>query len=483
MNTRFDSAAELAQALRLLERLHVGGDWWLYSRPHGRGYESDWRRAGPHRPPRAAWLAHDDVFFGVHPHVGIPTTNAQGKRRDQRWVRGTVHNLAAANALFVELDAKDTISEDEWLPFYVTPDVAGLAPGQARGALQKAQTAAIDAALPLRLAEYKARALAAVLAAPLRPSALWDSGGGYQGVWLLAAGIPLRDADDRHTGANPAESRLAERNDPAAPGGDGGVCATCCADAGCAVPGLATGGSVTGGSVAGGSVAEGSVAAGSVTAGAGAGQTAASAPHPADFAQLQKEWVRCVGGDPAASDLNRVLRLPGSINRKPKYGPAGHGVSFLWCDLDCVYPFAGFATLLASVRPESALPGGSGSSGLRRVYVPPGLPPALGEFAPVPRLPRDAQLDAYNAATDLRSLLLGYGYTPAGAGRLNRPGGTTAGVQLHADNTATIYSSADPLWCGHRITPAHALCVFDYDGNVTALLTALTHGGQLPLFA
>ena len=75
-----------------------------------------------------------------------------------------------------------------------------------------------------------------------------------------------------------------------------------------------------------------------------------------------------------------------------------------------------------------------------------------------------------------------YGYTDAGAGRMNRPGGNTAGVQLHANNTASIYSSADPLWCGHRITPAHALCVFEYDGDVTAMLEGLT-GGQLSLFS
>jgi hypothetical protein len=100
----------------------------------------------------------------------------------------------------------------------------------------------------------------------------------------------------------------------------------------------------------------------------------------------------------------------------------------------------------------------------------------------VPILPRDPAIEAFNAATDLRTLLLGYGYTPAGPGRLNRPGGTTGGVQLHPDNTATIYSGADPLWCGRRVTPAHALCVFDYDGDVSALLVGLASGGQLPLF-
>lgn len=383
-------SSQLDLALRLLERMHTGGDWWLYSRPQGKGYESDWRKAGSHRPPRASWLARDHVFFGVHPHADIPTKNAQGKKRDQRWVRGTVHNIAAVNALFAELDAKDTILQGEWLPYYVTPDVGALEKAQARGALQKAQTAAIDAALPLRLDEYKQRALAALHTAPVRPSACWDSGGGYQAIWLLDATLPVTDA------------------------------------------------------------------------------------NRSDVASLQKEWVRLIGGDPAASDLNRVLRLPGSINRKPKYGPHGHPVTFVWCDLDLTYAYAALAALVAPLPPAPATS--------RTVYVPAGLPAALGEFAEVPDLPMHPAIEQYNAAVDLRTLLLQYGYTDAGPGRMHRPGGNTAGVQLHASNTASIYSSADPLWCGRRITPAHALCVFEYDGDVKAMLAGLT-SGQLYLFS
>ena len=384
------ASAQLDLALRLLECLHAGGDWWLYSRPQGRGYESDWRKAGRHGPPRASWLARDHVFFGVHPHADIPTKNAQGKKRDQRWVRGTVHNIAAVSALFAELDAKDTIHQEEWLPYYVTPDVGSMEKAQARGALQKAQTAAIDAALPLRLDEYKRRALTALQAAPLRPSACWDSGGGYQAVWLLDATLPVTDA------------------------------------------------------------------------------------NRGDVASLQKEWVRLIGGDPAASDLTRVLRLPGSVNRKPKYGPHGHPVAFVWYDLGLTYAYAALAALVSPVEPASVTP--------RHVYVPEGLPPALGEFAEVPDLPLHPAIDQYNAAVDLRTLLLQYGYTDAGPGRMHRPGGNTAGVQLHANNTASIYSSADPLWCGHRITSAHALCVFEYDGDVKAMLAGLT-SGQLYLFS
>jgi hypothetical protein len=384
------AAQQLALAVCLLERLHVGGDWWLYVRPQGRGYESDWRKAPRHGPPRQSWLLHDDVFFGVHPHVDIPTTNAQGKKRDQRWVRGTVHNIAAINALFVEIDAKDTIAQEEWLPLYTVPDVEGMTRPQARGALQKAQTAAIDAALPLHLDRYKQRALGAINAAPLRPSACWDSGGGYQAVWLLDATVAVSDA------------------------------------------------------------------------------------NRTEIAQVQKEWVRLVGGDPSASDLNRVLRLPGSVNRKPKYGSQGHPVTFGWCDLDRVYALSALAALLPDLP-------GTGATTARRVYVPQGLPQGLGDFASVPRLPNHRAIEIFNAATNLRELLVEFGYTDAGSGRMHRPGGNTAGVQLHADNTASIYSSADPLWCGHRITPAHALCVFAYDGDVGGMLEVLA--GRRPTSA
>ena len=144
-------------------------------------------------------------------------------------------------------------------------------------------------------------------------------------------------------------------------------------------------------------------------------------------------------------------------------------MTFAWCDLERTYGFEALLALVAE-QPEGA------PKEPRRVYVPAGLPQTLGEYAAVPRLPIHRAIDEYNAATELRELLLGYGYADAGAGRMNRPGGDSAGVQLHSDNTASIYSSADPLWCGHRITPAHALCVWVYEGDVQAMLAEL--GGR-----
>lgn len=377
---------QLDAALRMLDALHVGGAYARYNRPYGKGYESDWRKVGHTTQPRQAWIDNDHVFFGVNPLKHIPTKNAEGKATGQQWVRGTVEDVDVINALFCEIDAKDTITEAEWLPFYVVPDVTGLSKARARGALQKAQTAAIDAALvatPESFAEYKRRALALMRSAPVPASACWDSGGGYQAIWLLDKTLPIDDANREHV------------------------------------------------------------------------------------KHIQKEWVHTIGADLASSDLVRVLRLPGTVNRKPKYGPNGHPVVFLWYDLAVRYPFAELAALVPTIPTAAPV-------APRRVYVPAGLPATLGEFANVPILPYHPAIDDYNRSNGLHDLLLEYGYTDAGGGRMNRPGGDSAGVQLHGDNTASIYSSADPLYCGHRVTPAHALCVFEYDGSIDDMLAALT---------
>lgn len=384
---------DLSDARALLARLHRGGEFWYYSRAAGSGYEQDWRGTGEHGRPRRAWLENDHVYFSVNPHRAIPKTNAAGETRNAAWVRGTAENVYAINCLFVDLDAKETITEAEWLPYYVAPDVTGMKKQAARGALQQAQTAAIDKALVQDLAGYKRRAFDAVVHAPRRPSAVWDSGGGYQAVWLLDQTVTIDDT------------------------------------------------------------------------------------NRADVKHMVRAWVALVGGDPAASDLNRVLRLPGSVNRKPKYGPDGHDVRFVWCDLDLAYSVDELAGLLP--MPTAAGSDQTATTPRPKVYVPSGLPQDLGTFGDVPQLPRHPAIEAYNTSTDLRDLLLQYGYTDAGSDRMRRPGGTSGSVQLRTGNTSLHFSSSDPLYSTRRITPAHVLAVYEYDGDAAAMLTALT-GVQRP---
>ncbi len=183
------------------------------------------------------------------------------------------------------------------------------------------------------------------------------------------------------------------------------------------------------------------------------------------MAALQKKWVAWVGGDPAACDLRRIFRWPGSINFKPKYAPNFPTVDLLYCDLERTYALAALETLLPVDPPKKRT--------RRAVHIPAGLPVDLGDLGDVPTLPRHPAIDALNHATDLGALLEGYGYTDAKRGRLSRPGGDSGGVALHSNNTATIFSSADPLFCEHRITPAHAIVVYEFGGDVDAFMATL----------
>lgn len=398
--TPYTNKSDRIRALQLVKRLAAGGTAAYYWTPDGDEYTTksgelarfketySCKAQNPILPP-ASWEGRN-VYFGVYPATHFLKRNertaanfeivkdAAGKPTGERRLKLTV---AAVNALYVEIDAKDQLTPAEWLPFYTAPDVAAMPRHKATAALKMAQDQAIDVATVADLPTYKARALALMLAAPVPPSAMWDSGGGYQGVWLLEETVTLDAGNWQH------------------------------------------------------------------------------------MADVIRRWVHLVGGDPAASDLPRLLRLPGYQNRKKKYGPGGKPVVFHTFNLGQTYLLAELEALLPveTIEPQHRT----------RIYTPPGVAPELGERQAVPRLPKHPAIDAYNAETDLRTLLLECGYTPAPGDRMNRPGGTGRSIQLHPDNTATVYSSEDMLYCGHRITPAHVLCVFWYGGDVAKMYAAL----------
>ncbi len=68
-------------------------------------------------------------------------------------------------------------------------------------------------------------------------------------------------------------------------------------------------------------------------------------PVPVDEANrtelqsIQHSWVEMVNGDLAASDLRRVLRLPGSVNMKPGFGSTPPKVSFVKTEFELTYRF------------------------------------------------------------------------------------------------------------------------------------------------
>ena len=353
--------------------------------------------SAPLRAP-ADWQHRKNIYFGVNPSA----------ERRADWESSTNDTIGAVNAFLAEFDGKDFVQEAEWLPLYVAPDLDQVAvdarvelqelglsdtrmeqriAGKQRGALQRAQTAAIDAAYKLHPDEYKARALAHINGLAQRPTALWDSGGGYQGVWIFNETVYLYHPDGTR------DLNAFER-----------------------------------------------------------------------MTMLQRKWTAYVGGDRAASDLRRILRLFGSINFKPKYAPNYPTVEFIYCDLERTYDLDTLVALLPAETPRVAQ---------RKVFVPTGAPVSLGDMGDVPVLPRHPAIDELNRTTDLRELMLAYGYTAATGNRLSRPGADTAGVELHSDNTATIYSSADPLYCERRIRPADVIVMYDHGGDVDAFLATM----------
>lgn len=63
----------------------------------------------------------------------------------------------------------------------------------------------------------------------------------------------------------------------------------------------------------------------------------------------QHAWVKLMGGDNAAKNLNRVLRVVGTKNVKDAYGPDYPTVEFVQCDMDKLYTLS---ELMTFIRPE-----------------------------------------------------------------------------------------------------------------------------------
>lgn len=196
---------------------------------------------------------------------------------------------------------------------------------------------------------------------------------------------------------------------------------------------------------------------------------------------VQAAWVEYVGGDPAAKDLRRVFRLPGTTNRKKHFAPNYPTVHFIKFDLDLTYHLTDLAALLPT--PAAA------QQPAKATTQPTEQPRPEGTRAP---FSGESVIAAYNAAHRYRDLALGYGYTDASAGargaRLSRPGqAESGGVELDLDgNRARHWSSNDEMHDPHWRRPFDLFCHFEHAGNIKAAVKAaaealgMAYSGEKP---
>jgi hypothetical protein len=98
-----------------------------------------------------------NIYVGVHPTSSIPTHNAQGQPAKPHQVRSQLKYVSAINCLFCEVDAKDEEGS--------TPQLR------------------------------KVKAYNRIIDAPIAPTLLIDSGGGYHAYWYLVDTIHLDDSN------------------------------------------------------------------------------------------------------------------------------------------------------------------------------------------------------------------------------------------------------------------------------------------------
>ena len=107
---------------------------------------------------------------------------------------------------------------------------------------------------------------------------------------------------------------------------------------------------------------------------------------------LQRRWVAMVGGDDGAKDLARVLRVPGTKNHKPAYGPEFPTVEIIRFDLSILYNLATLEGLLPPV--EASAPPAAHTVGHRATQAANGAGKRYAQVA------RDKELDALAKAAE-----------------------------------------------------------------------------------
>jgi len=191
----------------------------------------------------------------------------------------------------------------------------------------------------------------------------------------------------------------------------------------------------------------------------------------ADWAAIQRWWVRHVGADPAACDLARLLRVPGTMNGK--YDPP-RPVQFVRCDLGALHDNAELLRLIADARAAEL---DAQERGRKRE----------GEAGEGP-------IARYNRETDIRDALREFGYTVVGERYFARPGkDPRQGISGTIDvlrNRAYTFSTHDPAYDpadtspsggGCTLRPFDLLCRLRFGGDVKAAVRWLIESGRVSM--
>lgn len=193
-------------AQQLITLLHRGGNYSFFQRINGDDKCSYWRKYGKRIEFPADVIEHYNFYFGVNPATMKVTDEDRKKYPDipadriSTFVGTKNSTIAALNCLYAEFDGKDyTFPDDEEIEqifqaLRAKPDKAAANDATLR---LEAQGMAKEAKYATNPEYYKSLALEHIQSLATQPSAVTDSGGGYQSYWLLADTFMLASDADR----------------------------------------------------------------------------------------------------------------------------------------------------------------------------------------------------------------------------------------------------------------------------------------------
>ena len=201
-----------------------------------------------------------------------------------------------------------------------------------------------------------------------------------------------------------------------------------------------------------------------------------------DWAELQRWWVRHVGADPAACDLARLLRVPGTLNAK--YDPP-RPVRFVRYELDRPFDNRELMFYVIDARTAELVREEKAREQEQAQAPQPESAPANGRAGESP-------IERYNRETNIRDALRQFGYVLVGTRYFVRPGKDPrdgiSGTIDDANNRAYTFSSNDPAYdpantspsgMGCTLRPFDLLCRLRFGGDAGAAVRWLVGGERV----